>query len=98
MDKHRIRRAILEAVEAQEPGLAKVDDIAAFPLIAMAHVPPEALMDAIGGLVEHGFLDDARPGRAPLLRMTAAGRDQMRQESDLDEYVWGEMASKFHQR
>jgi hypothetical protein len=98
MDKYRLRRAIVEAVEAQEPGLASADDVAAYPLLRMGSIDADTLMDAIRGLVEHGYVSDVRPGREPLLRMTGKGRDQIRQDADLDEYIWGEMASQFHKQ
>lgn len=97
MDKHRIRRAILAAVEASEPGLSTADDVAAHPLLKMAAVPQATLMTELMGLVGHGYLLNTRPGREPLLRLTATGRDQLNQETDLDEYVWDTMASKFNQ-
>ena len=95
MDKYRIRRAILEAVEAMEPGLAELDDIAMYPLLNMSGTQPEKIVDEVRALVDHGYLNDARPGRAPLLRLTPEGRDQIHQETDLAEFIWGEMASKF---
>ena len=96
MDKHRIRRAILSAVESSEPGLATADDVAAYPLIRMGKVGDDKLMTEITGLVDHAFMANAKPGREPLLRLTATGRDQLHQEADLDEYIWDTMASKFH--
>jgi len=95
MDKYRLRRLILDAVAAAEPGLATLDDIAAFPLLRMRAVQPERLLPEIDGLTDHGYLADLRPGRDPLLRITAKGRDQANQDSDLDEFIWGEMASRF---
>lgn len=95
MDKYRIRRAILSAVEASEPGLSTLDDISTYPILRMSGSGPDAVFAEVRGLVDHGFLADRRPGRDPLLCLTAAGRDQLGQETDLDEFVWGEMASKF---
>ena len=96
MDKHHIRRAILTAVEDSAPGLATPDDIAAYPLLKMAAITQATLMTELMGLVGHGYLLNTRPGREPLLRLTAIGRDQLNQETDLDEYVWDTMASKFN--
>lgn len=96
MDKYRLRRAILSAVEASEPGLATAEDVAAYPLIRMGAVPLDKIMAEISGLVDHGYIVNAKPGREPLLRLSGTGRDQLNQEADLDEYVWDSMASKFH--
>lgn len=95
MDKYRIRRAILDAVEAQEPGLTTMEELAQYPVIRMLAVDGQEMLREVNGLVEHEYLSNARPGREPLLRLTAKGRDQIRQETDLDEYVWGELASRF---
>jgi len=92
MDKHRLRRAILDAVQDMEPGPTTVDDLQAFPLLAMAAVQREAILAACTGLVEHGFLRNMRPTREPLYRLEAAGRDQINRDAELSEYVWGELA------
>jgi hypothetical protein len=95
MDKYRIRRAIIEAVQSLEPGLCELEDVAQYPLLRMAAQTPDKLLAEVTGLVQHGYLRDGRPGREPLLGLTAKGRDQLLQDTDLDEYIWGGMASKF---
>jgi len=97
VDKYRLRRAILDAVMVQEPGLATLERIEAYPLLRMGgEITLRQIPDEVKVLVEHGFLLNCRPGREPLLRLTSKGRDQMDQEADLDECIWGDMASKFH--
>ena len=92
MDKHRIRRAILSAVKAAEPGAATLAEIAAYPLLAMAGVAQERVADEARGLIAHEYLADLAPTRAPVVRLTASGRDQINQETRLEEYIWGELA------
>jgi hypothetical protein len=95
MDKYRLRRAILSAIEANEPGLCDLATVATYPLLKMGGITAEKIATECQALAQHGYLADLRPGRDPLLRLTAEGRDQLNQETDLDEYIWGEMASKF---
>lgn len=97
MDKYVMRRQILEAVRQCEPAAAEVSDIESFPPIEMASIAGEELRRETRSLVERGYLKDLRPGRAPLLRLTPAGRGQVDREDDLHEYVWGQYASRFAQ-
>lgn len=92
MDKHRLRRAILSAVKAAEPGAATLAEIAAYPLLSMGGVTGDRVAEEVRGLVAHEYLADLAPTRAPVVRLTAAGSDQIGQETRLDEYIWGELA------
>ena len=92
MDKHRLRRAILAAVKASEPGAATLADIAAYPPIGMAGIERDRLVDELRGLADHWYLVDLAPTRAPVVRLSAKGRDQINQETRLEEYIWGELA------
>ena len=95
MDKYHLRRAVLEALADFDPAPCTVDEIAQYPPIEMAGTERETLTRELRGLAAHGYIADLRPGRAPLYRLAAKGRDQLNRETDLDEYVWGEFASKF---
>jgi len=99
MDKYTVRRMILDVVIDCEPACAELSDILAHPTISRALetgvLTQDQVIEGLKGLTEHGFLKDFRPGRAPLIRITAAGRDQIKRECDLQEYIWGEHASKF---
>lgn len=95
MDKYRLRRAILDAVQAMEPAPSTVDEVATFPLLQSGAVARDDVQREIAGLINHAYLEDLRPGRTPLLRLTPAGADQINRESDLAEYIWGELASRF---
>ena len=101
MDKYRLRVSILDAVESLEPGKCTLDEISIHTRIAgqlrSKSLTPEGLAKEVTGLVERGYLTDVRPGREPLVGLTAKGRGQLKQEEDLDEYIWGEQASKFQQ-
>jgi hypothetical protein len=95
-DKYTLRRSILDAVRASEPACAHFDDVVEFPVIAMnAALTPDVVFEALKGLVACGYLVDLAPGRAPLYRVTVKGRLQADRETDLDEYIWGEYASRF---
>lgn len=93
MDKHRTRRLILDAVLDLDPAPATLDDLAGYPPVSMAALERSTLVEEARGLARHGYLTDLRPGREPLYRITAAGQDQARRESGLDEYIWGEFAT-----
>jgi len=95
VDKHHLRRAILTAVKAVEPAAASITDIQTHPLIEMAAITIEQITAEMTGLLEREYLQNLRLGRAPLLRLTAKGRGQIEREEDLDEFIWGEFASKF---
>lgn len=95
-DKYTLRRQILDAVRACEPAGARYGDVAQAPAIEMnPAVTPEQLGEEIKGLVAAGYLADLMPGRMPLLRLSLKGRLQADRETDLDEFVWGEYASRF---
>jgi len=82
-----------------EPAPCELAEINALPNLRLALdrglLTQENIVEEIQGLIEHGYISDLRPGRAPLLRLTARGRDQAKRDSDLDEYIWGQYASKF---
>ena len=97
MDKHTLRRHILQIIADEiDPGCATIDLVARHTDLVIRSLPHQDLVAVLRGLAAHGYLEDLRPGRIPLYKLTAAGRDQIDQETDLDEYVWGEHASKFH--
>lgn len=97
MDKHIRRRTLLSMARDQRPALLDVDTAVMHPSMTMAAIPRLEIAEALAGLAEHGYLRNMRPGRTPLYRITAAGLDQIHQEADLDEYVWGEHASQFQE-
>lgn len=92
MDKYRLRRAILDALKDLEPGACSLDELALFPTLAQAGATREAVLDEARGLEAHAFITDLSPTRAPVWRLTAAGRDQITQDARLDRYVWGTLA------
>lgn len=95
-DKHTLRRTILDAVRSCEPCAARFNDLTQHPAIEMnPAITTDLLVQECGGLVEAGYLVDLMPGRAPLYRVTLKGRLQADRETDLDEYIWGEYASRF---
>jgi hypothetical protein len=92
MDRHRIRRSILQALKELHPSAADYAELLAYPRIKQAGLLFADVAEAATGLIEHGYVENLRPGRTPLLRLTAAGRDQIDQETTLAEYVWGSLA------
>jgi len=97
MDKYHLRRQILAALLDSEPAASTIEDLMCWPPIEMSDEPRTDVAGEVRGLLSHGYVRDFRPGRKPLLRIATKGRDQINQEADLDEYVWGEYASKFAQ-
>ena len=100
-DEHTytFRRLLLTIVREFEPAPTGMSDILGHADIAMRIdqqlTDAKAIATAIRGLVERGYLKDYRPGRAPCLRLTSAGRGQLDREDKLHEYLWGEYASEF---
>lgn len=92
MDKHRLRRTILDCLRDLEPGAATLDDLCACPTLARSAVERAAVLDEARGLEAHGFIVDLAPTLNPAWRLTAAGRDQATQDARLDPYVWGTLA------
>lgn len=91
-----LRRVVLQAVRDAEPAAATFQDVERHPALEMrADVTPNTVLAILDGLVERGYLANLRPGRDPLYRLTAKGRGQLDREDDLDEYVWGQYASRF---
>jgi len=95
MNKYTLRRTLIEAVRQSEPAAATVDDVMTYPMIEMGAVRRDEVTAELAGLVAHDYLRDLCPGRAPLYRVSPQGRDQVDRETDLEEYIWGEFASKF---
>lgn len=95
MNKYTLRRNLLGAVRNCEPAAATVDDVMTYPMMEMGAVRRDEAIAELSGLVAHNYLRDLCPGRAPFYRLSPQGRDQIDRETDLDEYIWGEFASKF---
>lgn len=98
-DRHTMRRMILDATADAAPAAVTIDDLAEAPQfavrIARRLTTPGEIGEVCAGLALHGYLVDLRPGREPLYRVTAKGDAQRHRETDLDEYIWGEHASRF---
>jgi len=92
MDKYRLRRAILDAALDLEPAPVTVDDLERYPLLRMAAVPRQTVAAEAANLADHGYLRNLRPTREPAYRLTPQGRDQITQDAELQEFVWGEIA------
>jgi hypothetical protein len=95
MDKYILRQQLLRIVVQQEPAAADLESVMAAPFVLMSGLTRAEAMTEVEGLIEHGYLRWLTPGRSPLWRITAKGRDQLAQETDLDEFVWGRFAGKF---
>lgn len=93
MDKHILRQTILRIMKDRiHPGAARLELIARIPDLVIRSIERELLLEILQGLVDHGYLANLRPGREPSYKLTAAGIDQIDQETDLDEYIWGDIA------
>ena len=95
MDKHILRRKLLDILKDFEPALLTIESFATEPFIRASGITRENVAEELRGLAANGYIEDKRPGREPLYRLTEKGRNQIKMECDLDEYIWGERASKF---
>ena len=93
MNKYSIRRQILQAVIECEPAPALVADIASFPPLDMNPAADTAsIASEAAALAERGYLQNLRPTREPLYRITASGRGQLSLDDERAEFIWGEFA------
>jgi len=96
MDKYRLRQRILSAAEYYGKKTPfSVKDLVINPYIQPLGLPRETVIDEADNLTAHDYLKNCRPGREPLYIITEKGIDQIDAETDRDEFVWGEQASKF---
>lgn len=91
--KHDIRLAVLAALEPI-PFPVALDRLASDLRIQAAGVSRAEILAELPGLIGHGYVADALARQAPLnaLRITVAGRDQVRRDAPMDPYVYGEIA------
>lgn len=92
MDKHRIRRAVLDAVKYYDPAPAGIEDIAAYPRLAAQGVTLDQVQDETLTLIGYGFLENKLENRGVAVRLTVSGRSQINRDEKLDERIWGELA------
>jgi hypothetical protein len=96
MDRYLYRRVLLEAVREYDPAPVTVEDVAGVGAVRTrldrAHTSEADLAAELANLERHGYLEDLRPGRVPLYRVTAKATDQLDRETRLDEFLWGEVA------
>jgi len=92
MDKHRIRRTILDTVKYFDPVAASIEDIHSYPGVAAAGITLDQVQSAVLDLISYGFLRNLMPGWGMALRLTPEGRAQIERDAPLDERVWGELA------
>lgn len=96
MDKYKLRQLILSAAQYYgKKTPSTVNDLVGNPYIMPRGLPRETIIDEADNLVAHDYLKNCRPGRDPLYIITDKGIDQIDQETDRDEFIWGEQASKF---
>lgn len=96
MDKHILRRKLLDVIRRWQAPVTLSDILADADLtmrLESALLTTERISEELRNLVLKGYLQDLRPGRAPLFRITGAGIDQIDREGNLHEYIWGEHAS-----
>ena len=89
-DRHNTRQAILASLErkGRRPcDLAELADDVETDGVTVAQVREE-----LPGLEDHGYVQNLTPGRGVLLKLTASGRDQIKRDAPLEEYVWGKDA------
>jgi len=95
MNKYTLRRRILDIIANYSPAPLNIDSIASEPFICASGATRESVAEELRGLALNGYVENLFPGREPGYVITKAGNNQRKRECDLDEYVWGEQASKF---
>ncbi len=96
MDKHLLRRALLEIAKYFGPEApVTIGTFFNMPELRCKAVTREQIIEEAANLALHGYMKNVRPGREPLYVITGKGSDQIDLEADLDEFIWDERASKF---
>ena len=96
MDKHILRRKLLDVIRRWQAPVTLSDILADADLtmrLESSLIDTARISEELRNLTIKGYLQDLRPGRAPLFRITGAGIDQIDREGNLHEYIWGEHAS-----
>ena len=90
--KHDIRLATLVALE-HWPAPLTLDRLAESLDLQQAGISRAELLEELPGLIGHAYVRNHLAGRGGwLLAITAAGRDQVRRDADMDAFVYGESA------
>ena len=85
-NRYTVRLAVLEVLSNNRRPLELVDVAAGLEVFGITL--PE-VRDQVPGLIDHNYIENLRPGRGMLLRITAKGRDQVTRDAPLEEYIHG---------
>jgi hypothetical protein len=92
MRKHDVRLAILIALDRARTPLV-LDGLCDSLDIQDAGASRAEIIDALPGLCEHGYVKNYLAGRGGhLYGLEPSGRDQVRRDADMSEYIYGERA------
>lgn len=94
MDKRAltVRRVILETLKYYKSAPARPEDILNCHFAQAEAVQVQEVVDQANSLVTLGYAENLRPGRGILVRITAAGLNQIERNAKLDEAIWGDLA------
>lgn len=86
-DLHTVRLAILTTLHAARLRPVTVEELAR--TLGAQGISIAEIRNQLNGLLDHGYIRNVMPGRAMLLKLEAAGRDQVTRDAPLDEYIYG---------
>lgn len=87
-----IRRAILEALKNYRRAPASIATLQSAPACDDVEAQLQELVDQAGLLLAGGYVENLKPGRGMLLRLTEKGLRQITLSAKLDEFIWGDRA------
>ena len=87
-----IRRAILEALKHYRRSPATIPTILASPSAIDCEAQLQELVEQAAVLLTGGYVENLKPGRGMLLRITGKGLTQIELSGKLDEAIWGDRA------
>lgn len=90
--QYLIRQAILNALADVYPGGKETAELLRAEKVADRHTTMSELESETAMLLAGGYIKDLRPHREAWWKITHSGLMQIREESVLDEVVWGTKA------
>ncbi|MCF6174832.1 MAG: hypothetical protein L3J71_03590 [Victivallaceae bacterium] len=91
---YQIRQIILQASAESDPAPMNLDILVNHPAFGLIHPTREEINSEITALRKHGYLKACAGSNLEYFAITGEGTDQINQEVDRDQFVWGKWGLK----
>ena len=91
---YQIRQIILQATAESDPAPMSLDIIVNHPALGVIQPTRAEINTEITALRKHGYLKACEGSNLEYFAITAAGTDQINQETDRDQFIWGKWGLK----